>query len=140
MGIVLDGSGNLYVTGRSWNGSNYDMVIWKYDGSGNPDASFGTGGIVMHHNAEGLGIVLDSLGNPYVTGRSIYDMVIWKYDGSGNPDASFGTGGIVMHNNAAGGNGYDYGMGIVLDGLGNLYVTGYSWNGSNTDMVIWKYQ
>jgi hypothetical protein len=28
-GIVRDGSGNLYISGESFNGTNADMVIWK---------------------------------------------------------------------------------------------------------------
>ena len=55
-------------------------------------------------------------------------------------DNSFDGDGIVVHNDAAGGDANDKGFSIALDSDGNVYVTGYSINGSgNTDMVIWKY-
>ena len=147
----LDDSGNIYATGYSWNGSNYDMVIWNYDSSGVLDTGFGSGGIVVHDSAaggsyydRGYSICLDDSGNIYVTGFSNNgnnsDMVIWKYDSAGVLDTDFGSGGIVVHDSAAGGSSYDTGYSICLDDSGNIYVTGYSnKNSSNSDMVIWKY-
>ncbi len=149
--IVLDNSGNIYVTGTGTN-SNNDMVIWKYDSTGSLDSTFGTGGIVVSNGAAGgngadfgYGIKLDSSSNIYVTGYSTnsagnVDMVIWKYDTKGILYGTFGTGGIVVSNGAAGGTGHDVGNGIILDGSGHLYVTGYSPNSANYDMVIWKYE
>ncbi|MCU7801108.1 MAG: SBBP repeat-containing protein [gamma proteobacterium symbiont of Lucinoma myriamae] len=154
-GIVLDSSGNIYVTGSS-NGSDagettyLDMTIWKYSSTGILDNTFGSGGIVVHRSAaggnvddEGKSIVLDSDGNIYVTGHSGngHDMVIWKYNSTGSLDNTFDSDGIVVHNGAAGENGYDYGYAVVLDSTDNVYVTGLSTNAAgNWDMVIWKYK
>ena len=155
-GIVLDSSGNIYVTGSS-NGSDagettyLDMTIWKYSSTGILDNTFGNGGIVVHRNAaggtvddEGKSIVLDSDGNIYVTGHSgnghDNDMVIWKYSSTGILDVTFDDDGIVVHDGAAGGDLFDYGYAIVLDSTENIYVTGTSRQASvNFDMVIWKY-
>jgi hypothetical protein len=67
------------------------MIIWRYDGDGTLDETFGNGGIVVHNGAAGgndadcgNSIYVDSNGKIYVTGYSKnrndnYDMVIWKY-------------------------------------------------------------
>ncbi len=143
--IALDSSGNIYVTGYSFNNSgNTDMVIWKYTSAGVLDTSFGSGGIVVDDNAAGgsgldygSSIALDSSGNIYVVGYSTNssgnrDMVIWKYKSSGVLDTSFDSDGIITYN----GSGSDDGNSIVLDSNGSIYVTGYS---DNSNMTIWKY-
>jgi uncharacterized delta-60 repeat protein len=155
--IYVDSNGKIYVTGYSWNGSNEDMVIWRYNSSGSLDSSFNptgtTPGIVVHDNAAGSNsedsddrgnsIYVDSNGKIYVTGYSYNDsnddMVIWRYNSNGTLDTSFGNNGIVVHHNAAGGNSDDRGNSIYVDSTGKIYVTGYSYNDSNTDMVICRY-
>ncbi len=148
--IYVDNKGRIYVTGSSQNARDYDMVIWRYNEEGKLDKTFGEGGIVVHDNAaggkgddEGNSIYVDNKGRIYVTGYSYNgrdkDMVIWRYNEEGKLDKTFGEGGIVVHDNAAGGNGDDEGKSIYVDNKGRIYVTGYSYNGRDYDMVIWRY-
>ncbi|EDP74720.1 hypothetical protein [Hydrogenivirga sp. 128-5-R1-1] len=148
--ITIDGQGRILVTGESSNGSNDDMVIWRYDIFGNLDASFGTGGVVVHHNAAGgdgndLGksITIDNQGRVLVAGHSQngsdYDMVVWRYNPDGTLDTSFGNNGFVVHHNAAGGNNHDYGRSIVIDKQKRILIGGSSFNTSDEDMVVWRY-
>ncbi len=152
-GITTDANGKILVTGRSWNGSNWDMVIWRYNANGTPDTTFGTDGIVVSNGAAGgngndlgISITTDSNRKILVTGHSTnsagnWDMVIWQYNANGTPDTTFGTDGIVVSNNAAGGNGNDDGISITTDSNGKILVTGESYNSSgNYGMVIWRYK
>jgi uncharacterized delta-60 repeat protein len=150
--IYVDKKGRVYVTGSSVNrNGDSDMVIWRYNGDGSIDKIFGEGGIVVDHNAaggkgsdEGNSIYVDNKGRIYVTGYSRNrngdeDMVIWRYNEEGKLDKSFGEGGIVVHDNSAGGKSWDEGHSIYVDKKGRIYVTGFSYNGRDYDMVIWRY-
>ncbi len=146
-GIAVDVSGNAYVTGYT-NSSNFpttpeaydttqngaDMFVVKLDSSG---ASLfystyvgGSGADISH------GIAVDGLGNAYVTGLTLstdfpstpgaydttqngsYDAFVAKLDGSGSS---------LLYSTYLGGS-YDDrgGFGIAVDGLGNVYVTGWT--------------
>ena len=67
MGIALDDSGNIYITGRteSFGAGSDDAFIAKYDSAGNSLLNITWGG----SNSEGGNdIVLDNSGNIYITG------------------------------------------------------------------------
>jgi uncharacterized delta-60 repeat protein len=150
--IALDSSGKILVTGYSQTGSgDDDMVIWRYNSTGTLDTSFNSVGYVTHHNAaggngndDGFSITTDPSGRILVAGDSYngagnYDLAIWRYNSNGLLDTSFGVSGIVTHDSAAGGSGADLGKGIAIDPLGKILVAGYSWNGTNQDMALWRY-
>ena len=55
-------------------------------------------------------------------------------------DKTFGGQGSVVHDGAAGAGGWDSGSSIALDSSGRILVAGSSQNGSDYDMVIWRYR
>jgi hypothetical protein len=73
-------------------------------------------------------------------------MVIWKYTSAGALNTTFGgdansdgtPDGFVVYRNAVG-DGNDKGRDIILDADGKILVTGWSSNGSDSDMAIWRY-
>ncbi|GAI21421.1 unnamed protein product, partial [marine sediment metagenome] len=107
--IALDSSGNIYITGAtaSYGAGSFDVVLLKYNSSGNLQWSKIWGG---PNNDTGDGIALDNLGNIYITGATSYetnldDVFLLKYDSSGN----------LLWNKTWGGYNYFAGGGIALD-------------------------
>jgi len=144
---LYESGGNTYayVTGKSWNGTDYDCVTIKYA----PDGSVSPGWPVSF-NGTGAGddlpadITVDSAGNAYVTGKSWggdptgtgtdFDYVTIKYPASGVAEdwAAIYSGGSE--------NGYDQANAVAVDASGNVYVTGMSWQGADGhDCVTVKY-
>ncbi|MCC7301604.1 MAG: SBBP repeat-containing protein [Bacteroidia bacterium] len=117
--MVMDGSGNVYVTGIGRGTSNFDIVTIKYNSAGVQQwiSTFNGSGNGLD---EGRGIALDAAGNVYVVGWSYatnYDYVTIKYNGA--------TGGQVWaryFNGTA--NSTDDPYDIQVDAGANVYVTG----------------
>ena len=135
--MVLDGSGNTYVTIESYNGSNFYIVTVKYGPDGTPlwpSPPVYNGGVYDRQPK----IAVDGSGNAYVTfmsqksgGFEDYDIITIKYDSSG----SVVSGWPQVYD----GGSKESGPQIVLDGFGNVYVTFDSYTSSNSDIVTVKY-
>jgi hypothetical protein len=134
-GMVVDSSGNVYVTGQSYSnypGSEYRKCITiKYDQDGNQVW------MAEYNDGWGRGIALDDSSEiVYVTGPNydggiIFTMTTIAYDKDGNEL------GVAKYN---GPGGDDKGICVAVDPAGNVYVSGYSdGNGTYTDYCTIKY-
>lgn len=134
--LAIDDSGNVYVTGLSGGvgtGSDYATIKYNVAGSQQWIARY-TGSGIDHDAAEALAI--DDSGNVYVTGLSIgsrsSDYVTFKYNAAG---VQLWT---ARYNGS--GQGFDGAYDLVLDGMGNVFVTGVSqMAGSAVDYATIKY-
>lgn len=126
--IVVDGSGNVYVTGSSvgpgtCNLACVDYATIKYDPSGTQQWAARYNGPASDSD-QASAIAVDESGNVYITGSSIgttwpdYDYATIKYDGSGQQQwvARYSGPGSDL----------DFGNAIAVDASGNVYVTGAS--------------
>jgi len=117
--IAVDGSGNVYVTGKSYTGNHtdYAYATVKYDPNGKQlwASRYDSPG-----QADDIAraVALDSSGNVYVTGSSGGNYTTIKYDSMGGQlwlarygNSTLGTDGAVA---------------LALDSSGNVYVTGSS--------------
>lgn len=133
-----DAFGNIYVGGATLNGAgNYDILVAKYNSSGvqlwikqYAGAGNGTdfvGGMVVTDTYIILtGAVTTSTASPTT------DIITMKYTSAGVFQWATTYNGT--------GNNFDAAKHVVLDGTGNIYITGASYNASvNTDMVTIKY-
>ena len=153
--IVIDGSGNVYITGYSlatWSGpagqlplhahsggSYYDIFVLKLDGSGSYQWHTFYGAAGGTSNA-GFEIAPDGSGNLYITGPS---NGAWNgpagqlplHGHSGNIDISvlkLDTSGAYQWHTFYGSSGDDQAFGLTTDENGKVYVVGFSdtsWNG-----------
>ena len=133
VGIKLDASGNVYITGHSF-GTSDDIVTVRYDSSGAQQwvTRYDSG-----TNDYATALAVDGSGNSYVTGYS-YDsnggspgIVVLKYgSGGGSPlwQKTYGGGTTQAMPSA-----------MAIDGSGSVYVTGKVGQVANYDMVTLKY-
>lgn len=89
--IRTDSAGNILVAGKSWNGANEDIVLWRYTGNGVLDTTLNGTGFIVQNGPGGFnnrdiayGLAVDSSGNVLVTGDSVNavpqsDLVILRY-------------------------------------------------------------
>ncbi len=123
-GIAVDGSSNVYVTGRSvGSGTSFDYVTIKWDSAGNEKWAQRYDG-AGNATDEAYSIAVDRTGNVYVTGTSTgagtrLDFVTIKYD-------SLGTELWAKPYNSPG-NQDEYGATLAIDSSGNTYVFGGTW-------------
>jgi hypothetical protein len=132
--LELDAAGNTYVTGTSFNGSNYDWVTVKYDSDGNELWNMSYGGAGLD---EAAALAMDSNGDIVVTGSrfvsgSDWDIAVVKYDGS--------TGAELWSVIYGGSNAFDQGTDITTDASNNVIVTGsYYFSATDLDWITIKY-
>jgi len=147
--IAVDNSGNVYVTGRSYDSvTSDDYATAKFNSNGNLEWSqrYTRPG---NEGDEAYSIALDTLGNVYVTGN----VVTIKYNNDGTEQWSTPTGGNVIKTDDSGfiyitGSGVvtkkyntdgieqwsiDYsGTSLEIDDFGNVYI-------GNDEYAIRKY-
>lgn len=137
-GIAVDETGNVYVTGYATTSTGLDYCTIKYDSSGNElwvRFYNGTSSTTAPLDVA-TGIAIDRNGNVYVTGYSegagtSYDYCTIKYNPNGAEQW------VVRYNNSSA-NSIDQATAIAVDGMGNVYVTGYS-VARNGDYLTIKY-
>ena len=124
--IAVDGLGNVYVTGYSYDasGTYSDYVTIKYDANGNQlwiTRYNGPG----NYDDRATALAVDGSGNVYVTGSSwgsgtYDDYATIKYDASGNQLWIARYNGPLNYDDCA--------TSLAVDGSGNVYVTGFSYS------------
>ncbi len=139
--VGLDSSGNIYLGGMETDDdfTTSNILIWKYNVSGDPVTSFGTNGVIDLgvHDGGGVMVLDDAVYALVVEGGgdcSVENQIV-KYDTDGNIDTSFGTNGIF---DFEGGNAWAGGM--TTDGDGNLIISALvcdSPTATTYDLEIW---
>src|SRR6266498_373634 len=114
--LVLDSSGNVYVTGHSYGSDFFDYITVKYDSAGVQQWA------ARYNNSYDYAtdLAVDPAGSVYVTGYSYgfgtyYDYATIKYSAAGHQRW------VARYH---GGTGDDFAYDLAADASGNVYVTG----------------
>lgn len=123
--LALDSDGNIFVAGESWSGSSGgDYCTIKYNSSGEEVW-------VVRYDGPGSNrdwvqsMTLDDIGNVYLTGNSEGEEPQYQYDYCTIKYNSLGEEQWVARYDGPGNND-DFAKAVLLDDLGNVYVTGKS--------------
>jgi Beta-propeller repeat/PASTA domain len=142
-GIAVDGAGSAYVAG--YTGSrDFPTTPGAFDTSFEGGDAFVTklnaaGSALVYStfldHARGYGIAVDSAGRAYVTGDASKGFPTTPGAADASAKGSYGdafvtklneTGSALAYSTFLGGNTYEDGSGIAIDGSDNAYVTGYT--------------
>ena len=144
--VAIQDDGKLLVAGYSFNGTDNDLAIVRYNSNGTLDTSFGGGdGIVTTAvgagNDAGYSVTVQADGKILVAGLSLIggnnDFALVRYNSNGTLDTSFGGGDGIATTAVGAGN--DGGYSVMVQADGKIVVAGTSNNGSNNDFAVVRY-
>jgi uncharacterized delta-60 repeat protein len=134
------------VAGYSSNGSNDDVALVRYNTDGSLDTSFdGDGKVTTAIGARATDVWLFGHsasrrqaggGGVLASNGSNWDFALVRYNADGSLDTGFDGDGKVT--TAIGGS-YDVGLSVIQQADGKLVVAGTSYNGSNSDFALVRY-
>ncbi|MCP4350252.1 MAG: hypothetical protein GY795_32655, partial [Desulfobacterales bacterium] len=144
IGLLIQPDEKIVVTGISYNGTDNDFAVVRYNSDGSLDTSFGGDGTVTTPvgSGEDMGCFADvqSDGKIVLAGHSFNgsddDFAMVRYNSDGSLDTGFGTGGKLT---TPVGSGDDRSYGVCIQSDGKIVITGESYNGSNYDFAIARY-
>ena len=142
--IAIQSDGKIIAAGNSFNGSDDDFAVVRYNSNGALDNTFGTNGIVItsvgdsSDYARSIAIQSDSkiIAAGYSYNGSDFDLALVRYNSNGSLDNTFGTNGIVI---TSVGDSSDYARSIAIQSDSKIIAAGYSYNGSDYDFALVRY-
>lgn len=145
--VVIQNDGKIVAAGHSFQGTNHDFAVVRYNTDGSLDNTFSTDGkvttpITGAFNEYGTGVALKSDGKIVVAGYSsntFIDYVVVQYESDGDLDNTFGVNGAVYTDF---GTSTDYGTAadVVLQGDEKILVGGYRNDGIKLNYSIVRYK
>jgi uncharacterized delta-60 repeat protein len=142
--VAVQADGKIVVAGRSYNGANDDFALTRYNTNGSLDLSFDTDGIVTTpvgtSDDLAYSVAVQANGKIVVAGFSYNgsgsDISLTRYTTNGSLDLNFDTDGIVT---TPVGTTDDFAYSVAVQTDGKIVVAGRSYNGSDNDFVVVRY-
>jgi hypothetical protein len=129
-GVSADSLGNVYVSGYTLgnldgtNAGGSDALVSRYDGAGTLQwtKQFGT-----NSNDESFSASADGMGNVYISGYTLGNLDKTNAGGLDVFVSKFDAAGTLRWTRQLGTSSNDKCYGVSADGLGNVYITGYTY-------------
>ena len=140
--VVIQPDGKIIVGGTTYNGSNMDFALVRYDGNGSLDTSFDSDGIVTKDFYNGPNdfergghIALQADGKIIIAGNNDDGyFLLARYNNDGSLDATFDTDGLVSTSNG----GFGAIQDIALQANGKIVIAGYA--NVDNDFAVVRYK
>jgi uncharacterized delta-60 repeat protein len=149
--LVVQPDGKIVQVGYKATGQGDNFIIIRYNVDGTIDASFGTDapfGFTAHDlglstNDRAHGVALQSDGKIVVVGETVVSgetiIAVTRYTTTGAIDNTFGTAGVVKTDLSPASVASCGAYAVKIDASDDIYVVGYSKQGTNNDFVLLKY-
>ena len=122
----------LVAAGLTWNGSNYDFAVARYNTNGSPDSTFSDDGKQITDfgaTDEAVSVVIQPDGKIVVAGNSDTQFAIARYNTDGSLDNTFsGDGKLIISLGFA-----DVFKSVALQSDGKIVMAGYTFTDANYD-------
>ncbi len=142
--VKLQSDGKIVMGGIAYNGTNYDFALARFNANGSLDLSFnGTGKVTVGIGtgddfSKSIAILPD--GKIVLAGQSNiggnYDFAVARFNANGSLDTTFDGDGKAT---TVIGSSDDTGENMVVQSDGKIVVVGGSYNGSNYDFAVVRY-
>lgn len=128
-------NGKIVVAGQTWNGTDYDFAVARYNENGSLDNTFSDDGkqtTDFGPDDEATSIVVQADGKIVVAGTSSHRFAVARYNVDGSPDNSFSDNGVLTS-----AIGYDDRcQSLALQTDGRIVLAGVAFTDSNYDSAF----
>ena len=142
--IALQADGKIILAGYAQDASNYNFAVARYNTDGSPDNTFdGDGKLITDFGtsadyASSVAIQGDGklVAIGYTTNATNTDVAVARYNTDGSLDNTFDSDGLFVEHTNQGNTHY---TSTVVQADGKIIAAGYTWNGSNYDFALARY-
>ena len=141
--MALQNNGKIIVAGASYNGTDYDFVVARYDTDGTLDTTFGIGGVVTidfnNEDDQVNDVAIQSNGNILLIGTSgnegANEMAVVRLNSGGSLDTTFNHTGIVTQPYGY----HSYGKSVLILETGQIIAAGFTIIDTDYDLMLVRY-
>ncbi len=142
--IKVQSDGKILIAGVTENGADNDFILIRFNTDGTPDNTFGTSGITTTDfgstDDKAFAIALQSNGKIVLAGQTFdgtnFKIAMARYNTDGTLDNTYGSSGKIVESLSTAD---DLATALALQPDGKIVVTGYTWNGTNSDIALLRY-